>query len=97
MVSFKKLLGIDALEKRVDKNERLLKQILDRMEGDEVADEVIAARILEILEKPLTTDEIAGLIGKSRERTSFILNRLEDEKKVKEHRKKGRKLLYVRV
>jgi predicted HTH transcriptional regulator len=81
---------LNSLEKRIEKLESLMREEFASMKETE-------DKILKLLEKPRTTDEVASLINLSRSRTSFILNKLEKEGKAKEQGMKGREILYVRV
>ena len=81
---------LDRLEKRMDRVESLLEE--EYSTSRETKD-----NILELLSEPKTTDEIAATINLSRSRTSFLINKLEKEGKVKETENVGREILYVKV
>jgi len=81
---------LDRLEKRMDKVESLLEE--EYSAGRETED-----KILELLSEPKTTDEIAATINLSRSRTSFLINKLEKEGKVKEKERRGKEIVYVKV
>jgi len=81
---------LDRLEKRMDRVESLL-------EEEYSASRETEDKILGLLSEPKTTDEIAAAINLSRSRTSFLINKLEKEGKVKEKEKRGKEIVYVKV
>ena len=88
------LVGIKELEKRVTEIERRLDRLEERHLTEADKDK---ERVLELLDDPKTTNELAKILGKKRSWVSKILNELERENRVKELGKKDRKDLYVGV
>jgi len=88
------LVGIRKLEERVTKLERrvdiLEKACLPKSERNKL-------QVIELLDEPKTTDEVAKMLGITRSWASKILNELEREGRVKELGKREKKDLYVRV
>ena len=80
-------LGVDMIKERLD-------NIADRL--DMRSQHVKETKMLSLLEKPMTTQEIADAMKLSRSRTSEVLNNIERSGKVRECGKRGRKLLYKR-
>ncbi|MBU4267174.1 MAG: hypothetical protein L6243_01740 [Candidatus Altiarchaeales archaeon] len=81
---------LDGLEKRMDRVESLLDEEYSAIRETE-------DKILELLSEPKTTDEMAATINLGRSRTSFLINKLEKEGKVKEKEKRGKEIVYVKV
>ncbi len=87
---FRRLLGINELERRIERLERKV-SALEGKKG-EIEDE-----LLELLSKPMTTRQLAKMTGKSRAYISLVLNRLEREGRIREVGRKKRQVLYQRV
>ena len=81
---------LDGLEKRMDRVESLLDEEYSAIRETE-------DKILELLSEPKTTDEMAATINLSRSRTSFLINKLEKEGRVKEEERVGKEILYVKI
>ena len=90
---WKKFLGLVGV-KRFNK----LKRKVDKLEDSENVESISIEekQILKVLNKKMTTSEIAKKLGKSRSRISSYLNGLEKKGKVKEVGKKCREVLYAR-
>jgi len=97
MSLFDQILGLEKIHDRLDRIEfRLAK--LEELEKAEVEPlELGEEKVLQLLKEPLTTEEVASRLKKSRGWASLLLNRLERKGRVKESEKKGRELLYVRI
>lgn len=78
------------LKERISRLETDIRKIKLSMEG------VIALeqRILDSLDEPRTTGELASELGRSRSWISHVLNELEKSGKVEEIGRRGREILY---
>lgn len=81
---------IDELESRIAVLESVVSPDVDKLEQRE-------SMVLDVLTEPMSTEEVASAVYKSRSWASLVLNRLERNGKVREAGRRGRQLLYERV
>jgi biotin operon repressor len=88
----KSLLGIKKLEKEVDG----LEKDVGKLKKADAKGEEMKKKILGILKGEMSTKEIARKLKIGRTWISKLINQLEREGKVKESRRRGREILYVK-
>ena len=82
---------------RLSKLEERVAALEEMMDEEYKTSEKFREEILDFLSEPRTTSKIAQKLNKSRSWTSYILNRLEKNGKVREKGMRGREILYERV
>ena len=93
----KKILGVSALERKLEKLEGIVENLVEAVEtGQSPAENLSKSEkeLLTVLEGRMTTDAIAEKLKKSRSWVSSLLNDLERDGKVKETGKEGKTILY---
>jgi len=94
---FDGLFGSKKTDERLDLLERRMGRVESLLEEEYASAKETEKTILDLLREPKTTDEVAAAINLSRSRTSFLINKLEKEGKVKETEKTGKEIPYVKI
>lgn len=94
----KRLLGVEEVLERLERVEARVEELESKV-GSLTKIKVVDIRtkILDALDKPKSTSELASMLKKSRTYVSMIINELEAEGVVKEVGRRGRAILYGRV